>query len=70
MKNWIVNLFIKQIFNSKKFWYAVVGILTTIFSEKLGLEPDQVEGIIISIGALILGQGFADFGKEKEKLNK
>ena len=39
MKNWITNLFIKQIFNSKKFWYAVIGVLTTIFSDKLNLDP-------------------------------
>jgi hypothetical protein len=70
MKNWLVNLFIKQIFNSKKFWYAVVGILTTLFSDKLNLDPAQVEGILLSIGALILGQGFADFGKEKAKAEK
>lgn len=70
MKNWLVNLFIKQIFNSKKFWYAVVGILTTLFSDKLNLDPAQVEGILLSIGALILGQGFADFGKEKAKTEK
>tara|TARA_R110000796_G_scaffold87581_4_gene188905 strand:+ start:724 stop:930 length:207 start_codon:yes stop_codon:yes gene_type:complete len=61
IKEWLIG----QIFSSKKFWYAVIGILTSIFSEKLDLDPTQVEGILISIGALILGQGFADFGKER-----
>jgi len=61
IKEWLIG----QIFSSKKFWYAVIGILTSIFSEKLDLDPAQVEGILISIGALILGQGFADFGKER-----
>jgi len=62
IKNWLVS----QILNSKKFWYAIIGILTSIFSERLGLDPEQIEGILISIGALILGQGFADFGKERK----
>ena len=61
IKEWLIG----QIFSSKKFWYAVIGILTSIFSEKLDLDPAQVEGILISIGALILGQGFADFDKER-----
>ena len=65
--NWIKTLFLQGILSSKKFWYMVIGMLTTVFSEKLNLNPDEVQNILISIGALILGQGFADFGKEAKK---
>ncbi len=58
-----IPLVIQAMFNSKKFWYAVIGILTTILSEKFGLNPDELQGILLSIGALILGQGFADIKK-------
>ena len=69
MKNWITNLFIKQILNSKKFWYAVVGILTTIFSDKLNLDAAQVEGVLISIGALYFiksSVGLGDISMERK----
>lgn len=65
MKNWFSNLVLKGMLNSKKFWYAVIGILTTFLSDKLGLNPDEVNNILMSIGALILGQGFADMNKKK-----
>jgi len=50
---------------SRKFWYTVIGVLTTLLSEKLGLNPEEVKNILISIGALVLGQGFADQAKKK-----
>mgnify|MGYP003144601398 CR=1 FL=1 len=40
-----------------------LGILTTLLSEKFGLNPDELQGVLLSIGALILGQGFADIKK-------
>lgn len=67
MKNlisWFQGLVVKQMFNSKKFWYAVIGVLTTLLSDTLGLNPEEVSNILISIGALILGQGFADMKKK------
>lgn len=63
--SWFKGLFIKQMLSSKKFWYTVVGILTTVLSDSLGLNPEEVSNILMSIGALVLGQGFADMNKKK-----
>ena len=37
-----------SMFSSRKFWYTVVGILTTVLSEKFGLDPEEVKGILLS----------------------
>jgi len=50
---------------SKKFWYTVVGIITTFLSDTFGLEPEQVNNILMSIAALVLGQGIADTKDKK-----
>ena len=55
---------IGNILKSKKFWYTVIGVLTTVLSDKLNLNPDEVQNILISIAALVLGQGFADMKKD------
>ena len=65
MKNWLQTLILKGMFNSKKFLYMVIGVLTTIFADTFNLNPDEVNNILMSIGALILGQGFADMNKKK-----
>ena len=74
----LINLKIKKMLNkflekyligkmikSKKFWYTVIVVITTILSDSLGLNPDEVNNILMSIGALVLGQGFADMNKKK-----
>jgi hypothetical protein len=63
MKNWFNNWLMGKVFSSRKFWYTVVGCLTTLLSEKLGLNPDEVKNILMSIAALVLGQGIADAKK-------
>tara|TARA_R100001244_G_scaffold130195_2_gene102126 strand:- start:55 stop:261 length:207 start_codon:yes stop_codon:yes gene_type:complete len=63
--SWFQGLFVKQMLNSKKFWYALIGVLTTLLSDTLGLNPEEVNNILMSIAALILGQGFADMNKKK-----
>jgi len=57
------NFILGQMLKSKKFWYAVVGCLTTLLSEKFGLDSAQLQNILMSICALILGQGIADTKK-------
>jgi len=59
MKNWLI----KQMLSSKKFWYTVIGILTTLLSEKLNLDAGEIQNILLSISALVLGQGIADTKK-------
>ena len=50
---------------SRKFWYTVIGILTNLLSESLNLNPDEVNNVLMSIGALVLGQGLSDMNKKK-----
>jgi|TARA_R110002020_G_scaffold213872_1_gene420837 hypothetical protein len=59
-----VNEIILKMFGSRKFWYTVIGVLTTLLSEKFGLNPEEVKNILLSISALVLGQGIADVTKK------
>jgi hypothetical protein len=50
---------------SRKFWAAVVGlVIITTNHYGLGLDEDQLLGVVLTIVAYITGQGLADFGKE------
>jgi hypothetical protein len=64
MKKLLENFLVGQMFKSKKFWYAVAGVLTTLLSDTFGINAEEVNNILLSIGALILGQGFADMNKK------
>jgi hypothetical protein len=59
-----VNEIILKMFGSRKFWYTVIGVLTTLLSEKFGLNAEEVKNVLISISALVLGQGIADVAKK------
>ena len=59
-----VNNILLKMFASRKFWYTIVGILTSVLSEKFNLNPDEVKGILLSISTLVLGQGIADIRKK------
>jgi len=59
-----VNEIILKMFGSRKFWYTVIGVLTTLLSEKFGLNAEEVKNILLSISALVLGQGIADVTKK------
>lgn len=68
----------KELFDSKKFTSAVVGVVVLIFTYLLfGVwypHPEFLSTLIPAIAAIfglqIAGQGLADWGKEKEKLKK
>mgnify|MGYP003626581005 CR=1 FL=1 len=64
LQNWFTGLFIKQIFTSKKFIYTLIGVLTTLLSKEFGLNPDEVSKILMSIAALVVGQGLSDIAKK------
>jgi hypothetical protein len=64
ISNWFTGLFIKQIFTSKKFIYTLIGVLTTLLSKEFGLNPDEVSKILMSIAALVVGQGLSDIAKK------
>lgn len=60
---------LKELLGSKKFWMTVVGVLVWVLG-RFGFDVDatELEPIVYSIAALVLGQGIADAGKEAEKL--
>jgi|TARA_B110000495_G_scaffold9317_1_gene6732 hypothetical protein len=64
MKKWILVQTFKKMISSRKFLYTCIGVLTTLLSEKLGLNPEEVKNILISIATLVLGQGIADVAKK------
>ncbi len=57
------NFLIGKMLKSKKFWYAVVGVLVNLLSDNFGLDAAQTQNILYSVVALILGQGLSDLGK-------
>tara|TARA_R110001632_G_scaffold29743_1_gene78781 strand:- start:35 stop:229 length:195 start_codon:yes stop_codon:yes gene_type:complete len=64
MKKWILLQTFKKMISSRKFLYTCIGVLTTLLSDKLGLNPEEVKNILISIATLVLGQGIADVAKK------
>ena len=64
MKKWILVQTFKKMISSRKFVYTCIGVFTTLLSEKLGLNPEEVKNILISIATLVLGQGIADVAKK------
>lgn len=62
----------KDLWKSKKFKTALLGVLITsagLVARKSGYDISNAEiGLALTpLTAYILGQGIADFGKEKEK---
>ena len=64
MKKWILVQTFKRMISSRKFLYTCIGVLTTLLSDYLGLNPEEVQNILMSIAALVLGQGIADVAKK------
>ena len=60
---------LKDLFSSKKFLVMLAGIVVMI-ADKIGLnlDPDLVNKMLGLMGAYIIGQGIADHGKEKAKV--
>ena len=59
MKDWLI----KQMFSSKKFWYAIGSILIPAIVTYLGVSPDTAQEIYYAALTLIVGQGIADIKK-------
>ena len=64
MKKWILIQTFKRMISSRKSLYTCIGVLTTLLSDNLGLDPEEVQNILMSIAALVLGQGIADVAKK------
>ncbi len=55
-----------KLLHSKKFWMAVLGLVVAITAEfGFDLSVEEMWLVLSPILAYILGQGIADFGKEK-----
>ena len=63
MKNWLSNVVLGQILHSKKFIYAVTGIVTPFLMTHFGWGADVAETVWQTFLVLILGQGIADTKK-------
>ena len=70
IKQFFIEIFVSQkdLIQSKKFRAAIIGVIATI-AAKLGLDvsPEELTLMVSPIVAYILGQGLADFSKEKDK---
>ena len=60
---------LKQILTSKK-WLAGIAAVVVWALAQAGIlaTPDQVLPVLSLLGALIIGQGLADIGKESKKV--
>jgi hypothetical protein len=63
MKKWLTNVVLGQILHSKKFIYAVTGIVTPFLMTHFGWGADVAETVWQTFLVLILGQGIADTKK-------
>ena len=61
---------VKQLFSSKKFTVGLAGVLFVVLNEVLGLGvgEDLVGDVVQLASAFLVGQGIADAGKEKAKI--
>ena len=60
-----------MILKSKKFWTAFSSVLVALAGHfGLDLDPSEITAILSPIMAYIVGQGVADLGKERAKIEK
>jgi hypothetical protein len=64
MKQWITNVVLGKILNSRKFVYAVTGIVVPFLMTHFGWGADVAETVWQTFLVLILGQGVADISKK------
>tara|TARA_R110002167_G_scaffold50874_1_gene147773 strand:+ start:5856 stop:6095 length:240 start_codon:yes stop_codon:yes gene_type:complete len=65
MKDWFNTLFLKGIFSSKKFIYAISSVIVPIIITKLGVDETTATNLFYALITLVLGQGIADINKKK-----
>lgn len=52
----------------KKLLMTILGVFVAAFGQKAGLDAAQQQLVVGAIGAYVVGQGVADNGKEKAKI--
>jgi len=60
MKDWLI----KQMFASKKFWYAISAVVVPAIVTFLGVDEATATELYHAILVLIVGQGIADVAKK------
>ena len=65
MKNWFNTLFVKGIFTSKKFIYAISSVIVPLIMTNLGVDETTATNLFYALLTLVLGQGIADINKKK-----
>lgn len=63
MKNWLTNVVVGKILNSRKFVYGLTGVIVPILMTHFGWGADVAETVWQTACVLILGQGIADTKK-------
>ena len=53
-----------KLLKSKKVWLGISSIVIPMIANFLGVDEEAVSKMYWSILAMLLGQSFADFGKE------
>ena len=64
LKNWFNRLFIKQIFNSKKFYYALGSVIIPAIVTYLGVDEETATNLFYALISLVIGQGIADSARK------
>jgi hypothetical protein len=59
---------VKDLLTSKKFIVAAAGVVYATVGKKLGASADEVTKTVELVAAYLVGQGIADHGKEKAKV--
>lgn len=59
-----------DLFTSKKFVAAVTAAFVAFLANMTGVEPEQALLIVGPLVAYVLGQGLADWGKERAKIER
>jgi len=60
------NYIITKLLTSKKVWLGISSIVIPLIANFLGAEEEAVSKIWWSLLAMLGGQSFADFGKERK----
>jgi len=64
MKNWFTALFLKGVFSSKKFWYAISSVVVPVIVTKLGVDEATATNLFHALLVLVVGQGVIDINKK------
>ena len=60
---------LKQLLTSKKAWATIAAILVWVLGRVgWGVEPGELVPVIAALCTFVLGQGWADSGKEAAKI--